>query len=53
MCDAEERNKQALYILKNDWGSGRVDVGRIMRILDGGRGPYTNDCEEPTHARTG
>jgi hypothetical protein len=48
MCEAEDRNKKALFVLQTDWGCGRIDVGRIQSILKG-------DCEheEMTHARTG
>lgn len=53
MCDAEIRNKQALFVLENEWGCGRIDVARMMHLLRGDGGPYTNDCEEPTHAHTG
>ena len=34
-CEAEERNKRALYILENEWGCGRIDVGQLQRILRG------------------
>lgn len=35
MCEAERRNKQALYILENEWGCGRIDVGALQRLLRG------------------
>ncbi len=35
MCEAEERNMQALYILENEWGCGRIDVSELQRILRG------------------
>lgn len=35
-CEAETRNKQALYVLENEWGSGRIDVSALKRILLGG-----------------
>ena len=41
MCEAERRNKQALYILENEWGCGRIDVGELQRLL---RGPEC-DCK--------
>jgi hypothetical protein len=51
MCEAEDRNRQALFVLENEWGCGRVDIGKIKRILRG------DDCidhiEETTHARAG
>jgi hypothetical protein len=53
MCDAEARIKQALFVLENEWGCGRIDVTGMRHILQGTSGLYTNDCEEPTHARTG
>lgn len=34
-CEAERRNKQALYILENEWGCGRIDVGALQRLLRG------------------
>lgn len=34
-CEAEERNLRALYILENEWGCGRIDVGQLQRILRG------------------
>ena len=45
ICEAERRNKQALYILENEWGCGRIDVGELQRLLRG------DECEckpEPT-----
>jgi hypothetical protein len=47
MCEADERNKQALFVIQNEWGCGRIDIGRIRSILRGDG----NECEEP-HART-
>jgi len=35
VCEAEIRNKQALYLLENEWGCGRIDVGQLQRILRG------------------
>ena len=35
MCEADERNQQALFILENEWGCGRIDVGELQRILRG------------------
>lgn len=34
-CEAEERNKRAAYELELQWGSGRIDLGRIKNILTG------------------
>jgi hypothetical protein len=34
-CEAEERNKRALYMIQNEWGCGRIDVGEIVRLLRG------------------
>ena len=34
-CEAETRNKQALYLLENEWGCGRIDVGQLQRVLRG------------------
>jgi len=34
-CEAEERNKQALYLLENEWGCGRIDIGAMQRLLRG------------------
>jgi hypothetical protein len=35
VCEANERNQQALYVLENEWGCGRIDVGELQRILRG------------------
>ena len=43
-CEAERRNKQALYILENEWGCGRIDVGRLQMIL---RGNEPDTCPVP------
>jgi len=42
MCEADDRNKQALFFLENEWGCGRFDIGRIKSILRGN----VCDCEE-------
>lgn len=44
-CEAERRNKQALFILENEWGCGRIDVAAMQRLL---RGDNTEDtcCQE-------
>ncbi len=47
MCEADDRNKQALFVLENEWGCGRIDVSRIKSILRG----TGCDCEA-THARS-
>lgn len=52
MCEAEDRNKRALFVLETEWGCGRIDVGRIKSILRG-NGDHLQDCEEMTDARTG
>lgn len=46
MCEADIRNKRALFVIEIDWGCGRIDVGRIKEILRGDG----CDCEGP-HAR--
>ena len=43
VCEAELRNKRALYELENEWGCGRIDVGKLQRIL---RGDETDTCDE-------
>lgn len=43
-CEAERRNKQALYILENEWGCGRINVSQLQRILRGDNEPDT--CKE-------
>lgn len=37
-CDAERRNKQALFELELQWGAGRIDYGVIRKILTGPSG---------------
>jgi hypothetical protein len=32
-CDAADRNKQALYAMELDWGSGKFDYAKIRGIL--------------------
>jgi hypothetical protein len=34
-CEAERRNKQALYILENKWGCGEINVPEMQRLLRG------------------
>lgn len=34
-CESDRRNKQALYILENEWGCGRIDVYALARLLRG------------------
>lgn len=34
-CEAERRNRQALYEMENAWGAGTFDYGKIRRILTG------------------
>ena len=36
-CEAEERNKRALYLLQNEWGNGRIDIVELARLLRGER----------------
>lgn len=43
-CEAELRNRQALFVLENEWGCGRIDVGKLQRILRGDNQPDT--CKE-------
>jgi hypothetical protein len=35
MCEADERNQQALFILETEWGCGKIDIGRMQKILRG------------------
>jgi hypothetical protein len=44
MCDAGDRNQQALFVLETEWGCGRVDIGRIKGILLGEN--RSHECEE-------
>jgi hypothetical protein len=44
VCEAERRNKQALFILENEWGCGRINVRELQRILRGDNEPDT--CKE-------
>lgn len=48
MCEADDRNKRALFVLENEWGCGRIDIGRMLSILRGNG----CECEEKTYART-
>ena len=47
MCEAEDRNKRALYLLENEWGCGRINLGDMRRILRGDE-PDTCDKEGAT-----
>ena len=47
-CEAEIRNKRALFILENEWGCGRIDVGQLQRIL---RGDEPDTCNEKQETR--
>jgi hypothetical protein len=55
MCEADDRNRQALFVLQTEWGCGRVDIGRIQAILRGDGREHLNDCDdcEECHVRTG
>jgi hypothetical protein len=47
MCDADDRNKQALYVLENEWGCGRIDLGALRSLLRGdGLGGCSHQHEE-------
>ena len=46
-CEAERRNKQALYVLENEWGCGRIDLGQLRRILRGDNEP--DHCKDVDH----
>jgi hypothetical protein len=35
ICEAEERNHRALYLLENEWGCGRIDIAAMQRLLRG------------------
>jgi len=35
MCEADERNRRALYLLNNEWGNGRININDMRRILTG------------------
>lgn len=41
ICEAEERNKRALFILETEWGCGHIDVGKLQRLLRGDGEPDT------------
>lgn len=41
-CDAGERNRQALYRLKNDWANGTINYAELRRILEQG-------CQDHEH----
>ena len=43
MCEAEDRNKRALYLLENEWGCGRINLGDMRRIL---RGDEPDTCDK-------
>jgi hypothetical protein len=43
VCEAERRNRQALYLLENEWGCGRINVGELQRVL---RGDEPDTCKE-------
>lgn len=34
-CEAERRNRQALFLLENKWGCGVIDIGEMQRLLRG------------------
>jgi hypothetical protein len=34
-CEAEERNRQAIYQLELDWGAGTFNYAKIKNILTG------------------
>lgn len=48
-CEAEIRNKQALFILETEWGCGRINVGLLQRIL---RGDEPDTCSNCSNERT-
>ena len=35
VCEADERNRRALFILENEWGCGKIDVPAMQRLLRG------------------
>lgn len=43
VCEAERNNKRALFLLENEWGHGRIDVGQMQRVL---RGDEPDTCKE-------
>jgi len=43
-CEAEERNKKALYEIEKMVGTWQIDLGLLRRILTG------TECEEPACA---
>jgi len=51
MCEADDRNKQALFVLENEWGCGRIDYGRLRQILRGTSCEHLESEDEPL-ART-
>lgn len=44
-CEAARNNTKALYLLENEWGCGRIDVGQLQRIL---RGTEPDTCTQET-----
>ena len=50
MCEADDRNKQALFVLENEWGCGRIDIARMRHLL---RGDSSDHEEEEPLARAG
>ena len=44
MCDADERNLRALFILENEWGCGRIDVPAMQRLLRGDQ--HNQPCDK-------
>lgn len=36
-CDCSDRNRQAVFELKTQWGAGHVDMSKILSILEAKR----------------
>ena len=43
-CEYETRNKQALFLLENEWGCGKISVYELARLLRGDNEP--DHCQE-------
>jgi hypothetical protein len=42
-CESGRNNKRALYVLENEWGQGRINVGELQRLL---RGDEPDVCDK-------
>lgn len=48
-CEAERRNRKALFLLENEWGCGRINVAELQRLL---RGDEPDTCWPQTERMT-